>query len=73
MNVNVIKRTNGGWNIEIVEIEIADTCPQCGGKRGEPYWHQFHEDGDWYSCQRWDNPCGHLDMYRDVLKEAYGR
>jgi hypothetical protein len=70
MTVDVIKRTNGGWDLRIVSVTIPDTCPKCGGKRGEPWAHRFHEDGRWYTCSRWDNPCGHIDMYSDVLREV---
>lgn len=51
-------------------IEISDKCPQCGGKRGEPYGYNFYEDGWWFWCNRWDNPCGHIDMYSDCIQEA---
>lgn len=45
-------------------------CPQCGGPRGEPRPHNFSEDGAWYVCDRWDNPCGHIDHYHDVIREV---
>jgi hypothetical protein len=51
-------------------VEIADTCPECGGPRGEPRSKRQHEDGEWYSVDVWDNPCGHVDAYVDVIKEA---
>jgi hypothetical protein len=70
MTVKIIHRTNGGWNINILRVTIPDICPVCGGQRGEPKNHNFYEDGDWYSCDRWENPCGHIDKYSDVLKEA---
>jgi hypothetical protein len=54
---------------------ISPRCPQCGEPRGEPYLHSFYEDGDWYVVSRWDNPCGHRDLYEEVLIEgnAYKR
>lgn len=70
MTVRIIHRINGGWNIRIVQVTISDKCPVCGGQRGKPYNHNFCEDGDWYSCDKWDNPCGHIDKYSDVLQEA---
>ena len=70
MNVRIIHRTNGGWNIHILAVTISDNCPVCGEQRGKPYNHIFCEDGEWYSCDKWENPCGHIDYYRDVLKEA---
>jgi len=51
-------------------VEISDTCPKCGGPRGIPYLAQYCEDGDWYQVHNWNNPCGHPDKYRDVIKEA---
>lgn len=51
-------------------VEIADNCPRCGNPRGIPTWSRLCEEGEWYSVSNWDNPCGHLDMYSDVLKEA---
>lgn len=73
MIVTVVKRIHDGWTVTTPTIEIADTCPVCGGPRGEPYWHHFCEDGDWFTVTRWDNPCGHLDKYADVLKELNPR
>ena len=67
MIVTVVERH--GWKISTSTIEIANTCPKCGGPRGKPYHYRFHEDGEWYSVNRWDNPCGHIDKYRDVLGE----
>ncbi len=51
-------------------IEISDRCPKCGGPRGKPRLQSYIEDGDPYSVSRWENPCGHLDRYEDVLKEV---
>lgn len=67
MKVTVVDRSTY-WGTKT--IEIADTCPKCGGKRGEPYGYNFWEDGEWCWCNRWDNPCGHIDYYPDVIKEA---
>lgn len=51
-------------------VEIANTCPRCGGPRGEPQLQRMCEDGEWYSASIWQNPCSHIDMYPDVLAEA---
>jgi hypothetical protein len=59
-----------GWDVRVSPVEISAYCPVCGGPRGEPKWHHFCEDGEWLTCQTWDNPCGHVDLYKDVLKEA---
>jgi hypothetical protein len=70
MKVTVIDREKFSPYIAEVTIEISDNCPVCGGKRGNPYGYNFYEDGGWYWCNRWDNPCGHIDHYDDCLKEA---
>ena len=59
-------------------VTVDWTCPVCGGPRGEPRGYNFYEDGDTYHCHRWDNPCGHVDLYEIVINEAqrlahYGR
>lgn len=51
-------------------VEIADTCPVCGAPRGVPHLVRYCEDGEWYDVSRWTNPCGHLDTYADVIREA---
>lgn len=58
----------GHANIRTVTI-LAE-CPECGGPRGVPVNHNFCDDGAYLSCDRWDNPCGHVDYYDAVLKEA---
>lgn len=78
MRVTVMYRNNffggDGWTYYPVTINIADTCPVCGGKRGEPKGKRFCEDGEWFDVDTWENPCGHVDMYRDCLIEAgYGK
>ena len=56
----------------LVTVEIADSCPECGGARGEPSYQPFHEDGETFLVSVWANPCGHLDLYSAVLTEATG-
>lgn len=58
------------WRCGPKTVEIDDMCPKCDGPRGEPYWYRFHENGEWYSVHRWNNPCGHIDKYRDVYFES---
>ncbi|HYQ62544.1 hypothetical protein [Actinophytocola sp.] len=55
------------------KVTISAICPRCGGPRGEPYGHNFCDDGDWSWVQRWNNPCGHVDYYEDVIREAAAR
>jgi hypothetical protein len=51
-------------------VEIADNCPKCGEKRGEPQGLNECDDGAYYWVQIWTNPCGHKDYYADVVREA---
>lgn len=76
MTVRVIDRSRWGTSSPyplIQEVAISVTCPRCGARRGESWPHRFHEDGQWLTCDRWDNPCGHVDMYESVLAEARAR
>lgn len=59
-----------GWTYYPMNIVIADNCPVCGGKRGAPVAHNFCEDGEWFTVDRWDNQCGHLDKYKDCYLES---
>jgi hypothetical protein len=58
-----------GWTYYPLTVAIADTCPVCGGPRGEPVMQPFREDGEWYALSTWTNECGHLDRYQDVYAE----
>jgi hypothetical protein len=51
-------------------VTLVWTCPLCGRPRGEPRNSRLPEDGWNYCVHQWDNPCGHLDMYAQVLVEA---
>lgn len=51
-------------------VEISARCPRCGGPRGERRGMNQCDDGAFYWVQVWDNPCGHLDRYENVVREA---
>lgn len=51
-------------------ITISAFCPKDGQRRGEPQGRNECDDGAFYWIQVWDNPCGHVDLYEDVIKEA---
>lgn len=72
MRVRVVSRGTGRSyeGVRIHTVTIQNRCPKCLGPRGEATPYRFCEDGAWYTCDRWDNPCGHVDMYGDVLAEA---
>lgn len=70
--VKIIDRSTWGTSgpyPNIISVEIMDTCIRCGGPRGEPREESFSEDGGFYSCHRWENPCGHIDTYDKCLEE----
>lgn len=58
------------YRVITTKATVACECPKCGGPRGEPESRNFYDDGDTYTANVWTNPCGHIDMYDDVLKEA---
>lgn len=51
-------------------VAISAYCPRCGEKRGEPTGQNQCDDGAFYWVQVWANPCGDVDRYADVIKEA---
>lgn len=54
----------------VQEVEILAECPRCGKPRGKPSTVRQHDDGVTYYVDVWTNPCGHVDRYEDVAKEA---
>lgn len=76
MKVTIMYRNSfeggDGWTFYPREIEISDWCPQCGIRRGIPYPKQYCEDGEFYTVHNWDNPCGHVDSYKEVYLESKG-
>ena len=76
MTVRVCDRGTGRSHVGVTirTVTISAICPVCGGPRGVDTVrnHNFHEDGEWLSVDRWQNPCGHVDNYADVLRETRG-
>ncbi|MEU9208477.1 hypothetical protein AB0D27_11120 [Streptomyces sp. NPDC048415] len=74
MTVRVCDRGSGRdyVGVTIRTITIPAVCPVCGGPRGVDTLRseRLPEDGESYTVSRWDNPCGHVDLYADVLREA---
>ena len=54
-------------------VTILACCPRCGGPRGVPRGFNNAEDGAYWWTNVWTNPCGHVDMYEAVVKEARER
>ncbi|MFI0827191.1 hypothetical protein ACH4Q7_22360 [Streptomyces roseolus] len=63
--------TGSGYSgVTIRTVVVSANCPTCGGPRGEATPYRFCEDGEYLTVDRWENPCGHIDMYAAVLAEA---
>ncbi|GII88221.1 hypothetical protein Ssi03_62110 [Sphaerisporangium siamense] len=60
----------GPVNPVVCTVEISTRCPVCDGPRGVPGNLNQVDDGARYSVDVWENPCGHVDYYADVVKEA---
>ena len=78
MKVTIVDRAtiNADWGqpgpfrVYLKTVEIDDRCPVCGSPRGIPKKKSFFECGCRYWTDCWSNPCGHIDKYENVLKEA---
>lgn len=51
-------------------VTLRWNCPKCGQPRGEIYRTVSYDGHCWMGVDGWVNPCGHVDYYADVLKEA---
>lgn len=56
--------------IPVIPVRVAWVCPTCGEPRGEPTMTTRLHDGAGLQVHTWLNPCGHLDLYEDVIREA---
>lgn len=61
---------SGPVNPLVRTVEIPYSYPRCGADRGRPRNLNQCEDGAHYSVDVWENPCGHVDLYDDVVREA---
>jgi hypothetical protein len=53
-----------------VRVTLLWECPQCGGPRGEVFPAISYDGSRRLSCDGWRNPCGHVDYYSAVRREA---
>ena len=51
-------------------VKILETCPICGERRGDTYKGISYDGSRRLLVDQWDNPCGHIDKYTDVLIES---
>ncbi len=62
---------SGGLYTVVTEtVKISADCRVCGRPRGERQGLNQADDGNYYWVQTWVNPCGHQDMYADVMFES---
>lgn len=61
---------DGSATRPIHRVTIGVICPRCGGRRGEAHDGIIYDGSLRMHVSVWENPCGHVDDYRDVLKEA---
>lgn len=45
-------------------------CPKCGSERGEPFNGKSYDGSRILSCDQWNNACGHVDKYTDMIMES---
>jgi hypothetical protein len=59
---------HGGW--ASTRVSLLWECPQCGGPRGDVRKGISYDGSRRLTVDQWDNPCGHVDLYRAIRKEA---
>jgi hypothetical protein len=63
-------KDHNGFRHNLVKVEISDSCPVCGSKRGIRRWKGLSFDGSrFFEVDCWENECGHIDKYADVINE----
>jgi len=60
------KRDSNGYLTGTQKVEVEWKCPYCGEEMGEPYLHNYFEDGASYVVHKWENKCGHVAKYDEV-------
>ena len=64
------KEEHGGWEGNLATVKILDTCPVCGERRGDVFKGFSYDGSRRLTVDCWKNPCGHVDKYTAVVKEA---
>lgn len=60
----------GPGGVILRTVTVGTSCPRCGGPRGKVRGLNSCSDGEYYHVHVWNNPCGHTDMYDDVVAEG---
>lgn len=53
-----------------ITVKLKWVCPVCGKPRGEIQKVKSYDGSAVLFCDGWRNPCGHIDKYESVRKEA---
>jgi hypothetical protein len=56
-----------------VRVQLIWECPTCGQRRGEVFRTISYDGSRRLACDGWRDPCGHVDHYGAVRREALGR
>lgn len=51
-------------------VKLRWVCPICGQPRGQILKGWSYDGSRFLAVDTWNNPCGHIDKYDDVRKEA---
>jgi hypothetical protein len=54
----------------LITVTLRWTCPTCGGPRGQIRPAVSYDGSRRLACDGWTNPCGHIDTYAAVRREA---
>lgn len=61
-------REHNGW--AATTVTLIWECPVCGGPRGDVFKTVSYDGSRRLYCDGWRNPCGHVDSYAAVRREA---
>ena len=53
-----------------IKLKLRWVCPICGKPRGTIKSVRSYDGSMCLQCDGWTNPCGHIDKYDNVRKEA---
>jgi len=59
--------------IFLATVTVVWECPTCGGPRGDVARTISYDGSRQLGCDSWSNPCGHIDTYSAVRREAARR
>ncbi|OMF76794.1 hypothetical protein BK142_14850 [Paenibacillus glucanolyticus] len=65
--ITVPNRDSAGWLHGTKDVLASWVCPTCRKPMGEPQLQNFCEDGEFYYVHVWDNKCGHIAKYTDLI------